>query len=68
MKSDFKGPYRSKTFDQNTGTYVMVYQRPDEAPRLDVNFFDGDQTVENAERLYSLLDNAIAKAKKWAAE
>ncbi len=68
MKSMFKGPYRSKTFDEPTGAYVLVYQRPDEPPRLDVNFFDGDQPIGNVERLYRLLDNAIAKAKKWEAE
>lgn len=68
MKSDFKGPYRSKTFDVQSGCYVMVYQRPEESPRLDVNFFDGDHNVEHAEELYRLLDNAIAKARKWGAE
>ena len=68
MKKTFPGPFRSKNFNGRNGTYVTVYQRPNEPPRLDLNFFDGDCTVEHAESLHLALESAIAQAKNWGKE
>ena len=67
MKSEFKGPYRSKTFDGAPGSYVLVYQRPGETALLDLCFFDGDREVADATSMLLALEVAIGCAKNWNA-
>lgn len=67
MKSEFKGPYRSKTFDSAPGSYVMVYQHPGKTAFLDLCFFDGDSDVADATSMLLALEAAIGCAKNWNA-
>jgi hypothetical protein len=65
---DFKGPYRRKDFSRNDtgGTYVTVYQRPNEEPMLDFNFMDGDHDVETSKEMIALLEGAVRQAEEWS--
>jgi hypothetical protein len=54
--------------NQESGTYVMAYQRPGEAPMLDLNFFDGDRSIQDARRHRDLLTKALETAARWEKE
>ena len=50
----------------NSGSYVMVYQRTGQQSLLDINFFDGDRSVSDAENMKAALEEAIQIAKTWS--
>ena len=52
----------------DSGAYVVVYQRPEEAPFLDLAFFDGDRTPKEARQHLEILAKALATADRWAKE
>jgi len=53
---------------EKEGAYVTVYQRPGEAPFIDINFFEGNRTVPEAIRRQRTLTKAVRLAKTWRAE
>lgn len=60
-------PYKRKDFaldNSDTGTYVTVYKRDDmEKPLADLNFFEGDHSLETVEAMRNLLDEVIKDMK-----
>lgn len=63
------GSYRRADFKEPlAGSYVTVYQHPGESAMLDVQFFNGDRTLDEAIFLKRLLDKAIEKAREWSEE
>ncbi len=64
-----KGDMKRAAFKTaSSGTYVMVYQRPGEAPMLDLNFFDGDRSIQEVRHHLEILTKALATADRWAKE
>lgn len=51
-----------------TGAYVTVYQRPGEAPMLDLNFYDGDRSMDEAMLRAQTLMLAHELASHWHAQ
>ena len=59
---------RREHIETEDGSYVTVSQRPNEKPKLDVTFFEGDQSVATAIARQRALTKAIKLAKKWRAQ
>lgn len=61
------GEYRRVDFrvGGKTGAYVTVYQRPNETPMLDLNFFDGDRDMDEAMLRAETLAAAHSLAAAW---
>jgi hypothetical protein len=58
--------FRSETFrEKELGAYILVYQRPGENVRLNLNYFDSDCSEKHAQTLLKILTNALAKVKEW---
>lgn len=51
-----------------TGAYITVYQRVDEAPLLDLAFFDGDRSLEETRLRIQALTRAHKLASIWGAQ
>jgi hypothetical protein len=51
-----------------TGAYVTVYQRVGETPLLDLNFFDGDRSMDEAVLRAKALMTAWEIAAAWHVE
>jgi hypothetical protein len=61
--------FRSERIDVETeGSYVTVFQRPDEKPLLELNFFGERHTIPAAIRRQRALTKAVRLAKMWRAE
>ena len=61
--------YRTATFQHKTiGAYAQVYQRPNESPMVDLNFFEGGKDISHLKKLKKILDEALALAEKWENE
>lgn len=68
-KEKKKTSYRRAVFKKdNSGAYVMLYQRPGERPRLDMNFFEGDRPLGETRLRLKLLARAVEKADVWDRE
>lgn len=50
------------------GSYVTLYQNPGREPLLDLNFFEGDRTIQQSRILSQMLSRALARAEKWKKE
>lgn len=61
----YTGKYRTQSFETEYGSYVQVYQRPNQRAILDVNFFEGDHDEESAANCLAILVEGHALQKKW---
>jgi hypothetical protein len=66
--SKFAGPFRRKDFKGRGGTYVTVYQRSNEEPHIDLNFFDGERSLDEAKKMIDVLEDAVVQVEEWKEE
>lgn len=61
--------FRSKTFNvEGTGSYVVLFQRPGEDIKFDLEFFDGNRSHQDTIKMAETLEAALSLADDWDCE